>query len=137
MGQLTTKEIQHGLLNWMTLAILFGSFASWIWAVRRLLRDEPVLPDSPLVERRKPIWGWGMLLVILAVLVVNVGGFGGYALATRGRAHGKRPDAPASKKGEEKKGERVEPGSKPARGPRPHSGPQRRAPLPAICRIPN
>jgi membrane protease YdiL (CAAX protease family) len=94
MGQLTTKEIQSGLLIWMTLAILFGSFASWIWAARRLLRDEPVLPERPLVERRKPNWGWGMLLVIVAVLVVNVGGFTGYAVATRGRTHGKRPDAP-------------------------------------------
>ena len=94
MGQLTTKEIQYGLLIWMMLAILFGSVASWIWAVRRLLRDEPVLPERPLVERRRPNWGWGTLLVLVAVLVVNVGGFTGYAMATRGRMHGKRPDAP-------------------------------------------
>jgi membrane protease YdiL (CAAX protease family) len=94
MGQLTTKEIQYGLLVWMMLAILFGSVASWIWAVRRLLRDEPVLPERPLVERRRPDWGWGLLLVLVAVVVVNVGGFTGYALATRGWTHGKRPDAP-------------------------------------------
>ncbi len=93
MGQLTTKEIQYGLLIWMMLAILFGSVVSWIWAVRRLLRDEPVLPDRPLVERRRPNWGWGTLLVLVAVLLVNVGGFTGYAMATRGRMHGKRPDA--------------------------------------------
>jgi membrane protease YdiL (CAAX protease family) len=94
MGQLTTKEIQAGLLIWMGLAILFGSVASWIWAVRRLLRDEPILPERPMVEHRKPNWGWGMLLVLLAFLVVNVGGFTGYAIATRGRTLGKRPDAP-------------------------------------------
>ncbi|MHB1561748.1 MAG: CPBP family glutamic-type intramembrane protease, partial [Isosphaeraceae bacterium] len=86
MSPVTTRELLLGVLVWMALTVVFGALASWIWALRRLARGEPVLPDKPLIERRKPAWGWGILLVLVVVAVVNIGGFTAYARATRGRS---------------------------------------------------
>ncbi len=105
MGPLTTREICTLLMIWTTLAILAGALVSWIWTIRKLMRDEPVLPEEPLVKRRKVSWGWGVLLAILAYLLVNVAGFSGYALATRGLPK-KHTGAPArvEREGAEKTG---------------------------------
>ncbi len=85
MGQVISPEILRGILIWVMLTILFGALTSWIWAIRRLILGEPILPERPLIERGKPAWGWGILLVLVAFMVVNIGGFAGYTLATRGR----------------------------------------------------
>jgi membrane protease YdiL (CAAX protease family) len=95
MGQFTTNDILLGIFTWMVLTILFGSLMSWIWTIRRLLNGRSVLPETPLVERGRTPWGAGtILLVVVAFVVVNVGAFSGYTLATRGRPPGKPADAP-------------------------------------------
>jgi membrane protease YdiL (CAAX protease family) len=58
---------------------------SWIWALRRLLARQPLLPERPLVERGAAPWGGGtVLLVFVTYIIGNVLAFEGYALATRG-----------------------------------------------------
>jgi membrane protease YdiL (CAAX protease family) len=95
MGQLTTTNLVRGLLNWVLLTILFGVIASWIGVFRQLLRREPLLPRTPLVERRKPPWGVGTVLLVMVVYFVG-GSYAmkGYALATRGERLKVREDAP-------------------------------------------
>lgn len=90
MSQVISPQLLFGILIWMVLTIVFGSLTSWIWAIRRLAGGESILPDEPLLERRKPAWGWGILLVLLAFVIVNVGGFTAYSLATRG-PHSRKP----------------------------------------------
>jgi membrane protease YdiL (CAAX protease family) len=85
MGPLTTNDLLRGVLIWAILAIFFGLIASWVWAIRALLRGEPMLPRSPLVDRRKPPWGVRTVLLCLMVCyLVSRGALEGYALATRG-----------------------------------------------------
>lgn len=95
MSPVTSRELLLGLLTWMVLTLVFGAITSWIWAIRRLARSEPILPREPLIERRKPAWGWGILLVLISFVVVNVGGFSAYTLATRGRPSRKHAELKA------------------------------------------
>jgi membrane protease YdiL (CAAX protease family) len=85
MGQLTATDLLRGLLTWTILTILFGALTSWIWVLRRLLRRDPLLPETPMVERRKPPWGVGTILLVMMIYVlVSHYAFEGYARATRG-----------------------------------------------------
>ncbi len=90
MSQVISPQLLLGILIWMGLTIVFGALTSWIWAIRRLASGESILPEEPLLERRKLAWGWGLLLVLVAFVLVNVGGFAAYSLATRGR-HSQKP----------------------------------------------
>ncbi len=96
MSPVTSRELLLGLLSWMILTLVFGAITSWIWAIRRMARSEPILPREPLIERRKPAWGWGILLVLISFFVINVGGFTAYALATRGRPSRKHAEVKAA-----------------------------------------
>ncbi len=102
MGPNTVTEILRGVLNWLILAILFGAIASWVWTIHNLLRRRPLLPETPLVERRKPPWGIGTILLILVTYVlVSRYAFEWYALATRGEQPKAQAEAPIR---DEKKG---------------------------------
>ena len=95
MGQLTAREILLGILNWVLLTILFGALASWIWTIQRLWTDKPLLPNEPLVERRKTPWGVGTVLLVLIVYVlVTRYGLEWYALASRGETPRNQAAAP-------------------------------------------
>ena len=95
MGQLTAREILLGVLNWAILAILFGALASWIWTIRRLWAHQPLLPEEPLVERRKTPWGVATVLLVLVVYVlVSRYGLEWYALASRGESPRNHAAAP-------------------------------------------
>ena len=95
MGQLTAREILLGVLNWVLLTILFGALASWIWTIRRLWTHQPLLPEEPLVERRKTPWGVGTVLLVLVVYVlVSRYGLEWYALANRGETPRNQAAAP-------------------------------------------
>jgi membrane protease YdiL (CAAX protease family) len=85
MDQPIATEILRGVLLWMMWAIFFGTIASWLWTIRRLLRGQAILPESPIVERRKPPWGLGTIFLMLVVyVIVTHFGLTRYAAATRG-----------------------------------------------------
>jgi membrane protease YdiL (CAAX protease family) len=128
MGQITATDLLRGLLTWAILTILFGVLASWIWLLRRLLRREPLLPETPLVERRKPPWGVGTILLVMVIYVlVSHYAFEGYAFATRGEhaARG-RGDAPirADKKDAQGHGRPVAGASRGEEAPQGQGGPK-------------
>ncbi len=94
MGFITTTVLLRGLINWLVLATMFGALASWVWVVPRLLRHRPVLPETPLVERRTPPWGIGtMLLLVTAWFLVSMFAPQRYAAATRGKHDRPRAEA--------------------------------------------
>jgi membrane protease YdiL (CAAX protease family) len=96
MGPHITTEILRAVVLGMILTILFGAIASWIWTIGRLLRGESLLPDTPLVERRKPPWGLGtILLILVAYIVVSHQAFVRFATADRAEPPGEAVEAPA------------------------------------------
>jgi membrane protease YdiL (CAAX protease family) len=105
MDQLNATEILRGVLVWLILTIFFGAIASWVWTIRRLVQGQPLLPDRPIVERRKPPWGLGTIFLMLVLFVVlGHFGFERYALLTRGeqpRRHVAAPTRVDSKKAHE------------------------------------
>lgn len=81
------------IIELVMLSILFGIGASWCWVLWSLLKGQRLLPDTPLVTRRKTPWGSGsVLLVFLLYLAVNLLLFQGYVLLT-GRTPGEGPPA--------------------------------------------
>jgi membrane protease YdiL (CAAX protease family) len=129
MGQLTATDLLRGLLTWTILTILFGALTSWIWVLRRLLRREPLLPETPIVERRKPPWGVGTILLVMVIYVlVSHYAFEGYARATRGEHAKGRGEAPIRVEKKDAQGNghpdagigRGEEGPKGHEEPRPH-----------------
>jgi membrane protease YdiL (CAAX protease family) len=96
MGPLISTEFLQAVILGMILAILFGAIASWTWTLRRLLRREPLLPETPLVERRKAPWGLGtILLILVAYIFVSHQAFERYAQATRTERPQDGAEAPA------------------------------------------
>jgi membrane protease YdiL (CAAX protease family) len=69
MGPLISTELLQALILGLILTIFFGAIASWAWTLRGLVRQEPLLPETPLVERRKPPWGLGTILLMLAAYI--------------------------------------------------------------------
>ncbi len=101
MGAIEPKLALLFLLGWMILVILLGIGASWVGVLWRLLTGQRVLPEGPLVERRKTPWGSGtVLLVFLVYLAANVLAFQGYIWATGGMASENPAVAPATPLGE-------------------------------------
>lgn len=76
------SEILRAALSGLILAIVFGAIATWVWMLPRLFRDEPLLPEGPIVERRRTPWGIGTILLVLAAYVL----VSRYAFETYGRA---------------------------------------------------
>ena len=79
-----SQAVPHDLdqLAWRSCS---ASVASWIWVLRRLLRDAASCPRGRSSSVARPPWGWGtVLLVFLAYLRGQRRGLPGYALATRG-----------------------------------------------------
>jgi membrane protease YdiL (CAAX protease family) len=87
MGMIIPEQILLGIVVWLVLALFSGMVLSWIWALRRLLGRQPLLPERPLVDCGPPPWGGGtVLLVIVTYLIGNALAIWGYALATQGVA---------------------------------------------------
>jgi membrane protease YdiL (CAAX protease family) len=85
MGMIIPEQFLLGIVVWLVLALFSGMILSWIWALRRLLARQPLLPERPLVERGAAPWGGGTVLLVFVTYVIgNVLAFEGYALATRG-----------------------------------------------------
>jgi membrane protease YdiL (CAAX protease family) len=104
MDLLTTTAILRAALLWVIWTMFCGAIASWVWALHRLLRGQPLLPETPLVERRKPPWGLGtVLLLIVAWYLVTQHGLELYAQAARRGRPSPRAAAhiPADNKGPE------------------------------------
>jgi membrane protease YdiL (CAAX protease family) len=105
MVPFTTTAIVRGVLHWAILAMMFGALASWIWVIHVRLSRRPLLPETPLVERRKPPWGIGtILLVLVAYVLVTRNALERYAHATRGgqpKAQAEAPVQVEKKAGEE------------------------------------
>src|SRR5438067_11867896 len=82
MGMMIPEQLLVGIVVWLVLALFWGMILSWIWALRRLLARQPLLPERPLVERGAAPWGGGtVLLVFVTYITGNVLAFEGYALA--------------------------------------------------------
>jgi membrane protease YdiL (CAAX protease family) len=91
MGRIIPEQLLLGIVVWFLLALLSGMVVGWIWALRRLVAGQRLLPERPLVQRDPIRWGGGtVLLVFVTYLVGNVLGFECYALATRGVAGARR-----------------------------------------------
>jgi membrane protease YdiL (CAAX protease family) len=96
MGAIEPRQALLFLFGWLVLAILLGIGASWVWVLRRLLMGQRLLPEGPLVERRRTPWGSGtVLLAFLIYLAANVLAFQGYIWATGGTWIEKPAVAPA------------------------------------------
>lgn len=142
MGPHTATPILLTLIDGIILAILFGALASWVWTTRRLLREQPLLPETPIVERRRPPWGPGtILLILVAYILVSREAFHRYAMATEagppaGRAEAparpnKGPEGPGPAKAAPKvgEGEPREPAAEPPGKPRDDGAPYGLSPL--------
>ena len=119
MGAIEPKQALLFLFIWVMLAIILGIGASWVWVLWRLLTGQRLLPEGPLVERRKTPWGSGtVLLAFLIYLVANILAFEGYIWATGGMSSEKPAVAPATPAGQAV--EKKEPGDpeKAAQSPR-------------------
>lgn len=77
MGPHIATEIFRTLLVGIMMTMLFGAVASWAWAIRRMLRAEPLLPEAPIIERRAAPWGLGTIVLIwVAYVFVSYEAFG-------------------------------------------------------------
>jgi membrane protease YdiL (CAAX protease family) len=85
------------IIEMVMLSILFGIGASWCWVLWNLLKGESLLPDRPLVERRKTPWSSGsVLLVFLLYIAANFLLFQGYMWLTGRPSADEKPVAPLS-----------------------------------------
>ncbi|HZW29820.1 MAG TPA: CPBP family intramembrane glutamic endopeptidase [Isosphaeraceae bacterium] len=83
MGMIIPEQFLLAIVVWLALALFSGMVLSWIWALRRLVARQPLLPERPLVERNPPPWGGGTVLLVFVTYVLgNVLAFWGYARAT-------------------------------------------------------
>jgi membrane protease YdiL (CAAX protease family) len=97
MPNIGPAQILLALLTFFLLAVLASMFMAWGWLIWRLLTQQPILPEQPMVTRREPTWGvWSVLLIIVLYLVVGFSLSHGYALAT-GRGPGRMTPPPGVK----------------------------------------
>jgi membrane protease YdiL (CAAX protease family) len=106
MSAIGPKEVLVFLLGWILLVILLGIGASWIGVIWNLMTGQRILPERPLVERRKIPWSSGtVLIVFLVYLAANILAFQGYLWATGATPEEKpalEPAMPVAKVAEKK-----------------------------------
>jgi membrane protease YdiL (CAAX protease family) len=83
MNGFSADLIFYTLLNTLLLSMLLGMVLAWTWALRRLWRGEPVLPERPIVPMRRVPWGAVTVFwVVVLYGFVNVEVSRAYAAAT-------------------------------------------------------
>jgi membrane protease YdiL (CAAX protease family) len=106
MSAIGPKEVLVFFLGWILLVILLGIGASWIGVIWNLMTGQRILPERPLVERRKIPWSSGtVLIVFLVYLAANILAFQGYLWATGATPEEKpalEPAIPVAKTAEKK-----------------------------------
>ncbi len=97
MPNIGPAQILLALLVFMLLATVSSMIMAWGWLIWRLLTQQSILPEQPIVTRRDPTWGlWSVLLIIVVYGAVGLILPNGYALAT-GRVRGRQTPPPAVK----------------------------------------
>lgn len=83
MNGFSADLISYTLLNTLLLLMLLGMVLAWTWALRRLWRGQPVLPERPIVPMRRVPWGAVTVFwVVVLYGFVNVEVSRAYAAAT-------------------------------------------------------
>ncbi len=83
MVKIVPTEVLVGLLAGSFLSIVAAMLVAWGWLLSRLLHQQPIFSDPPLVPRTEPPWGGRSVLLAVAVyFLVSLLVVEGYALAS-------------------------------------------------------